>query len=104
MTKTDTIEHVVTLNTSIHRACDECDRFNKSAPDDANHYIKDHGYQLLHVGQETDHGDEGLWHSTVFVLGTTDGSNAKRVEEQRAERFKALRPVQISIPKSDKAT
>ena len=36
-----------------------------------NHYITEHGYRLLHVGQQTEPASEGLWHSTVAVLGTT---------------------------------
>jgi hypothetical protein len=33
-----------------------------------NHYLK-HGYKLLHIGQETSKEDDGLWQSTVAVLG-----------------------------------
>lgn len=33
-----------------------------------NHYLG-HGFKILHVGQETDRVDEGLWQSTVVVLG-----------------------------------
>ena len=36
-----------------------------------NHYITHHGYKLLHVGTETTYSTthNGLWHSTVAVLG-----------------------------------
>lgn len=36
-----------------------------------NHYIRKHGYKLLHVGTETQYGvhEKGLWHDTVAVLG-----------------------------------
>jgi len=34
-----------------------------------NHYLKKHGFILLHIGQETSHGDKEYWHSTVAVLG-----------------------------------
>ena len=92
------IEFVATLNSSIHRACDECDRFNKSPADDVNHYIQEHGYQLLYIGQETDHSSTGeLWHSTVYVLGTENGSNAARLAEERRTRD----PVKIVFETDD---
>jgi hypothetical protein len=35
-----------------------------------NHYINDHGYKILHVGQESSWDSEGSpWQSTVAVLG-----------------------------------
>jgi hypothetical protein len=35
------------------------------------HYLE-HGYKLLHVGQETSYDDDGKpWHSTVAVVGLT---------------------------------
>jgi hypothetical protein len=33
-----------------------------------NDYLKQ-GYRLLHVGEETQHTNKGLWHSTVAILG-----------------------------------
>jgi hypothetical protein len=33
-----------------------------------NHYL-DHGYVLLHLGQQTSRADEGLWQETVAILG-----------------------------------
>ncbi len=39
----------------------------------ANHYIQEHGYQLLHVGQETARADEWVvFHHTVAVLGNDE--------------------------------
>jgi hypothetical protein len=37
-----------------------------------NHYIDEHGYELLHVGTETQRANEGLWHHAVAVLGISD--------------------------------
>lgn len=35
-----------------------------------NHYLEVHGYQLLHVGQETTRDMDGnIWHNTVAILG-----------------------------------
>jgi len=38
--------------------------------DSINHLISDHGCVLLHVGTETSHAHEGLWHATVATLGS----------------------------------
>jgi hypothetical protein len=32
------------------------------------HYI-DHGYRLLHVGTDTSEHEQGLWHTTIAVVG-----------------------------------
>ena len=68
------IQHVVKLSTVEYGACEECKRsqssMSYSVTDDANHYITEHGYRILHVGQETSESAEGgLWHATVIVLG-----------------------------------
>ncbi len=35
-----------------------------------NHYLKEHGYKLIHIGQETGSDREGnLWQNTVAVVG-----------------------------------
>jgi hypothetical protein len=35
-----------------------------------NHYVQEHGYQLLHVGQETTRDENGKpWQFTVAVMG-----------------------------------
>lgn len=67
------IQHVVQISTNIGEGCKHCsepigtDRFAESV----NHYIKKHGYKLLHVGTETipDNNTGGPWHTTVAVLG-----------------------------------
>jgi hypothetical protein len=47
--------------------------YHHQITDHANHYIQQHGYVLLHVGQETVWDDKGNpWHCTVMVLGTRD--------------------------------
>jgi hypothetical protein len=35
----------------------------------ANHYLQQHEYTLLHVGQETTDVDGKLYHHTVAILG-----------------------------------
>lgn len=65
------VNHVVHISTNIGVSCEHCsesigvDRFAESI----NHYINKHGYKLLHVGQETSEGSDGLWHHSVAVLG-----------------------------------
>ena len=68
----DGVTHVVHISTNIGTSCKHCtqqvglDRLAESI----NHYIKKHGYKLLHVGTETSHDQVGKpWHSTVAVLG-----------------------------------
>jgi hypothetical protein len=88
MTVTDlNAQHLVHLSSNEPGPCEECDEWHwsldYSATEHANHYITVHGYRVLHVGQETSRSDDGLWHSTVFVLGTADASNAERIAAQR---------------------
>jgi len=66
------IGHIVHISTDTGTSCEHCrtsiglDRFAESV----NHYIREHDYTLLHIGQETSHDSEGKpWHSTVAVLG-----------------------------------
>jgi hypothetical protein len=65
------VQHVVHISSGIGRACEHChtsvglDRFAESI----NHYIEEHSYRLLHVGQQTEDGSEGLYQTTVAVLG-----------------------------------
>ena len=66
------IKHVVHISTNIGTGCEHCtfkigtDSFAESI----NHYIKEHGYILFHVGSETSHDMNGNpWHSSVAILG-----------------------------------
>jgi hypothetical protein len=67
------IEKIVHVSTNVSSGCLECggaavgqDRFAASV----NHYLEEHGYVLLHVGQETDQDAEGRQiRSTVAVIG-----------------------------------
>jgi hypothetical protein len=62
---------VVHISTNIHTGCEHCSFriHSENFAESVNHYIGSHGYELLHVGQETSEGSSGLWHSTVAVLG-----------------------------------
>jgi hypothetical protein len=43
-----------------------CDRFKESV----EHYMREHNYRLLHIGQETRYDSQyGAWQCTVAVLG-----------------------------------
>ena len=68
----DDVARVVHVSTNVSGRCDLCTkivggsgRFEESV----NHYIAEHGYELLHVGQEAAEADGELWHHTVAVLG-----------------------------------
>jgi len=69
---TDT-QNVVHVSTGIGTGCQHCtqsiglDRFAESI----NHYIQEHGYRLLHVGQQTEGDSQEPYQTTVAVLGTT---------------------------------
>jgi len=93
------IKHIVKLRSDVRdTSCEECDKWwgaghGSSYPiaDHANHYVQDHGYRILHIGQETTHDDSGTpSHSTVFILGT-DRSNAERLRQQREKSFEMVR-------------
>ena len=62
---------VVYLNTNIGKACEACGfTFNGwyDLGTMIQHYL-DHGYKLLHAGQETSYDSDGRpWSSTVAVL------------------------------------
>jgi hypothetical protein len=83
------VQHLVQLSSNEPGPCEECDDWHWSLDysiiEHANHYISAHGYRVLHVGQETSRNDDGLWHSTVIVLATSDGSNAERIAAQRRQ-------------------
>jgi len=67
----DQMQHVVHISTGISTGCKHCrtpiggDRFAEAI----NHYIQEHRYRLLHVGQQTEDGSEGPYQTTVAVLG-----------------------------------
>lgn len=67
-----TNKDVVYLSSDIGKSCEACG-FDFHAWYDIGkqiqHYLE-HGYELLHVGTETSHDDDGKpWHSTVAVIG-----------------------------------
>lgn len=69
---TQQTQHVVHISTSISKGCEHCSTFlqGENFAESVNHYLEQHGYSLLHVGQETSNAQNGdLWHSTVAVLG-----------------------------------
>jgi len=66
------IKHVVRIATNEGTGCKHCDMFCglENFEESINHYINDHGYRLLHVGQETSWDlEQKQWQSTVAVLG-----------------------------------
>ena len=66
------IKQVVQISNDEGKNCEHCDfrvgldNFAESI----NHYINDHEYKLLHVGQQTSRDDAGNpWQLTAAVLG-----------------------------------
>lgn len=65
--KYEGITHIVHISTHISTGCEHCthtiggDNFTESV----NHYIKQHGYKLLHVGSESGNNLT----MTVAILG-----------------------------------
>ncbi|HDY7982788.1 hypothetical protein [Vibrio vulnificus] len=60
------------VSTSIYSSCPHGCTLPYNGDDfeaNVNHYIEQHGYKLLHVGQESTTDNEGKpYHSTVAVL------------------------------------
>ncbi len=69
----DGISHVVSVNSDENRGCEYCGDFRIGGNGFAasvNHYIEDHGYRLLHLGQQTDTDYQGRpFQMTVAILG-----------------------------------
>ena len=66
------IRHIVRIDTNISKSCEHCSEWTggKEFAKSVNHYLEAHGYKLLHVGQETTHGENGNpWQLTVSLLG-----------------------------------
>ena len=69
-------KHIVHISTGAKTGCDLCNSFSIGGENFAasvNHYITDHGYNLLHVGSETNlidiNNTDALIIDTVAVLG-----------------------------------
>jgi hypothetical protein len=63
------VKHVVSAYAHIQKACEICAAWQRpSLADTINHYIQEHGYKLLHIGQHTVN-DEPPAQSTVAYLG-----------------------------------
>jgi len=63
------IRQTVSFDSSGVSCCEECDFTSAEIDALINHYLE-HGYELLHVGQQTSRdGDGNLWQRTVVVLG-----------------------------------
>jgi hypothetical protein len=68
------VKHVVRLTSDEISVCPVCDKLPADMSkafdiaESINHYLN-HGYKVLHVGQETSREEHGLYHMTVAVLG-----------------------------------
>ena len=69
--KLHNVEHTVRLCSYLDGSCEleDCEEYVGGTMDHKiNHYL-DHGYFLIHVGQETDTTGDELVHYTVAFLG-----------------------------------
>ncbi len=65
------ISNVIHISNADLKKCEFCDFqiYPDMLDSSVNHYIKEHDYKLLHVGQETKEEDDKPWHQTVAVIG-----------------------------------
>ena len=65
------ITHIVELSSDPSNNCDLCSfRIRSNIAESINHYIKEHGYKLLHVGQQTSRDQDGnLFQLTEALVG-----------------------------------
>ncbi len=69
------VQEVIGVSGNVIKQCPHCrGGFSFSDPPDVgeriNHFLKQHGYKLLHVGQQTVESSNGdLWQTTVAILG-----------------------------------
>ena len=66
------ITHVAHISTDEGKKCEHCDFFVglENFAESINHYIKEHNYKLLHVGQQTSRTSDGdIFHLTVATVG-----------------------------------
>ncbi len=68
----DAVKEIKVVSTNIYSGCPfGCNiPYNgESFESNVNHYLQEHGYNLIHIGQETSTDAEGKpYHSTVAVL------------------------------------
>lgn len=69
------VKRTTEIASNLSRGCEHCDYSigaigESDIAGSINHYIEAHGYRLLHVGSETNHGPDGKpWQHTVAILG-----------------------------------
>lgn len=65
------IKSVLHLSSDGNSSCSECKRYGFPTLEGAvNHWMQEHGYKLLHVGQKTHRDQDGnLYHTTVAIVG-----------------------------------
>jgi len=67
------VKHIVYISTDAGTWCEHCSGVNiglDKFAESVNHYIENHGYKLLHVGQDAKESERGNPISdTIAVLG-----------------------------------
>jgi len=94
MPNDEKIQTIVEVSSNTYGGCKMCTFAAPhlgDVPLMVNHYLQVHGFELLHVGQQTERGgDDGSpFHTTVAVLGTT------QVIKERA-------PGRLSLPEKER--
>lgn len=67
------VKRTTEVSSNISGGCEHCGHGvggEDKVADSINHYIEKHGYRLLHVGTQSNVGQDGKpYHTTVAVLG-----------------------------------
>ncbi len=84
----ENISRIHSVRTGTAEPCPLCsqgfwtgDDSGKWLDQQTNHMLEAHGCRLLHVGQETSEGADGLWQLTVAVLGVPRDEDAEPDED-----------------------
>jgi len=65
------IKRVVHIDSETRDACPVCDVGVQASFEESVNHLLGHGYQLLHIGQESARNEAGdRWQRTVAVLGS----------------------------------
>lgn len=67
----DGITNTVQVLSDEVKMCEHCSESvgGEDVAKSINHYINDHGYKLIHVGQQTGVGQDGSFQMTTALLG-----------------------------------
>ena len=96
-------KHVVEIMTHVFSPCEECDggpraTSDPSVADRVNHYVQEHGYRLVHLGEDTHTGYNGERRAhTVAIVGTTDAAAPARIEARQNVLHEAMKNIRFQV-------